>query len=159
VVNQQRDQQKGPAPQTGRANYTTVDKIPTGEEVLAGMFFLNKHPIIILFDSGASHDFISSTCAKKVRLSMVATEAPYVISTPGGWVDADQIVRKAPLELARRVFSTDLIILKGQGLDVILGMSWMKLHRAVLDIVGRLVHLDSPVYGKVILHLPMISHI
>jgi predicted aspartyl protease len=136
-----------------------VDKIPTGEEVLAGMFFLNKHPIIILFDSGASHDFISSTCAKKVRLSMVATEAPYVISTPGGWVDADQIVRKAPLELARRVFSTDLIILKGQGLDVILGMSWMKLHRAVLDIVGRLVHLDSPVYGKVILHLPMISHI
>jgi hypothetical protein len=159
VVNQQRDQQKGPAPQTGRANYTTVDKIPTGEEVLAGMFFLNKHPIIILFDSEASHDFISSTCAKKVRLSMVATEAPYVISTPGGWVDADQIVRKAPLELARRVFSTDLIILKGQGLDVILGMSWMKLHRAVLDIVGRLVHLDSPVYGKVILHLPMISHI
>jgi predicted aspartyl protease len=136
-----------------------VDKIPTGEEVLAGMFFLNKHPIIIMFDSGASHDFISSTCAKKVRLSMVATEAPYVISTPGGWVDADQIVRKAPLELARRVFSTDLIILKGQGLDVILGMSWMKLHRAVLDIVGRLVHLDSPVYGKVILHLPMISHI
>jgi hypothetical protein len=38
-------------------------------------------------------------------------------------VDEDQIVRKAPLELAGRVFSTDLIILKGQGLDVILGMS------------------------------------
>jgi hypothetical protein len=35
----------------------------------------------------------------------------------------------------------------------------MKMHRAVLDIVGRLVHLDSPVCGKVILHLPMISHI
>jgi hypothetical protein len=92
-------------------------------------------------------------------LSMVATEAPYVISTPRGRVDADRIVRKAPLELAKRVFSTDLIILKGQGLDVILGMSWMKLHRAVLDMAGRLVHLDSPVYGKVILHLPMISHI
>jgi hypothetical protein len=74
-------------------------------------------------------------------------------------VDADRIVCKAPLELARREFSTDLIILKGQGLDVILGMSWMKLHRAVLDIAGRLVHLDSPVYGKVILHLPMVSRI
>jgi hypothetical protein len=36
-------------------------------------------------------------------------------------------------------------------------MSWMKMHMAVLDIAGRLVHLDSPVYGKVILHLPMIS--
>jgi hypothetical protein len=33
----------------------------------------------------------------------------------------------------------------------------MKLHKAVLDIVDRLIHLDSPVYGKVTLHLPAIS--
>jgi hypothetical protein len=90
---------------------------------------------------------------------MVATEAPYVINTLGGRVDADQIVCKAPLELARRVFSTDLIILEGQGLDAILWMSWMKLHKVVLDIAGRLIHLDSPMYGKVILHLPAISRI
>jgi hypothetical protein len=134
-----------------------MDEIPTREEVLAGMFFLNEHPIIILFDSGASHNFISSACTKKAMLSMVTTEAPYVISTPGGRVDADRTVCKAPLELAGRVFSTDLIILKGQGLDVILGMSWMKLHKAALDIVGRLVHLNSPVYGNIILHLPTIS--
>jgi hypothetical protein len=57
--------------------------------VLADTFFLNEHLVIILFDSRASHDFISSTCAKKVMLSMVATEASYVISTPGGWMDAD----------------------------------------------------------------------
>jgi hypothetical protein len=106
------------------------------EEVLAGAFFLNEYLVIIQFDSGASHDFISSTCAKKAMLSMVAVEAPYVISTPGGRVDADQIVHKAPLELAGRVFRTDLIILKGQGLDVIFWMSWMKINRAVLDIVG-----------------------
>jgi hypothetical protein len=74
-------------------------------------------------------------------------------------VEADLIVRKAPLELAGRVFSTDLIILKGQGLDVILRMSCMKLHRVVLDIASQLVHLDSPVYGKVILHLPVVSRI
>jgi hypothetical protein len=136
-----------------------VDEIPIGEEVLACTFFLNECPIIILFDSRALHDFISSTCAKNAMMSMVAIEAPYVISTPGGQVDADQIVRKAPLELAERVFSTDLIILKGQGLDVILGMSWIKLHRVVLDIAGRLVHLDSLMYGKVILHLHAISRI
>jgi hypothetical protein len=127
VINQQRGQQKGPALRTGHANYTTVEEIPTGEQVLAGMFFLNEHPIIVSFGSGASHDFISSTCAKKAVLSMVATKAPYVISTPGGRVDVDRIVRKAPLKRAERVFSTDPIILKGQGLDVILGMSWMKL--------------------------------
>jgi hypothetical protein len=113
-----------------------MEEIPTGEEVLVGTLFLNEHPIIILFNSRVSHDFKSSTCAKKAMLSMLATEAPYLIHTPGGRVDADWIVHKAPLELVRRVFSTDLIILKGQGLDVILGMSWMKLHRAVLDIAG-----------------------
>jgi hypothetical protein len=67
---------------------------------------------------------------------MMAIEAPYVISTPGGQVDADRIVHKAPLELVRRVFRTDLIILEGQGLDVILGMSWIKRHGAVLDIAS-----------------------
>jgi hypothetical protein len=50
-----------------------MEEIPTEEEVLAGMFFLNEHPVIILFDSRASHDFISSTCAKKVMLSMCHT--------------------------------------------------------------------------------------
>jgi hypothetical protein len=68
MVNQQRGQQKGPTPWTGRTNYTTVEEIPTGEEVLAGTFFLNEHPVIILFNSGALHDFMSSTSAKKAKL-------------------------------------------------------------------------------------------
>jgi hypothetical protein len=38
-------------------------------------------------------------------------------------------------------------------------MSWMKAHRVVLDIADQLVHLDSLVYGEVILHLHAISHI
>jgi hypothetical protein len=109
MVNQQRGHQKGPTPRATHANYTTVEKIPTGEEVLAGTFSLNEHHVIILFNSGASHDFISSICAKKVMLFMVAMEAPYVISTPGGRVDADRIVHKVPLELAGRVFSTEIL--------------------------------------------------
>jgi hypothetical protein len=50
-------------------SYTTKE-IPTGEEVLAGTFFLNEYSIIILFDLGASHDFMSFTCAKKAKLSL-----------------------------------------------------------------------------------------
>jgi hypothetical protein len=84
VVNQQRGQQKGHVPRTGHANYTTLEEIPMGEEVLAGTFFLNEHPVIILFDSIASHDYMNSTYAKKVKLSLVASGAPYVISTPSG---------------------------------------------------------------------------
>jgi hypothetical protein len=74
-------------------------------------------------------------------------------------VDADRVVWKVPLDLSGRVFKTALIVLSGQGIDVILGMSWMKWHKAVLDISARLVHLNSPVYGKVTLLLPMISRI
>jgi hypothetical protein len=106
-----------------------------------------------------SHDFMSSTCAKKAKLSLVASRAPYVISTPEGRVHADRIVQRAPLELSGRIFNTNLIVLSGEGIDVILGMRWMKMHWVVLDIADRLVHLDSPVYGKVNLHLPAISRI
>jgi hypothetical protein len=44
-----------------------MEEIPTGEEVIAGMFFLNEHSIIILFDSGALHGFMSSNYAKKAK--------------------------------------------------------------------------------------------
>jgi hypothetical protein len=159
VVHQQRCHQRGPTPWIGRANYTAVEVIPIGEEELTSMFFLHNHPIIILFDSGASHDFMSSVCAKKAKLSLVTTEAPYVISTPRGRVDVDRIVQKVSLEMVGWIFHTNLIILSGQGIDVILGMSLMKLHKVVLDIVAHLVHLNSPVYVKVTLHLSTISHI
>jgi hypothetical protein len=87
--------------------------MPTGVEVLAGTFFLNDQSIIILFDSEASLDFMSSTCAKKARLTLVASGTPYVISTPGGRVDADRIVQKVPLDLVGRIFETNIIVLIG----------------------------------------------
>jgi hypothetical protein len=33
----------------------------------------------------------------------------------------------------------------------------MKMHKAVLDILVRLVHLNSPMYGKITMHLPAIA--
>jgi hypothetical protein len=72
-------------------------------------------------------------------------------------VGTDHIVQKVPLELSGRVISTNLIILSGHGIVVILGMRWMMLHKVVLDIATRLVHLYSPVHGKVTLHLPVVA--
>jgi hypothetical protein len=76
MANQKKSQQWDPVQQSGRTNYTTVEEITTKEEVLAGTFFLNEHPVIILFDSGASHDFISTACGERVRLTVVASGAP-----------------------------------------------------------------------------------
>jgi hypothetical protein len=142
-----------------RVNNTTMEEIPTGEEVLASTFFLNECPIIMLFDSRASHDFMSSACAERAKLTLVVLGALYVISTPRSQVDADRMAQKVSLKLSWGVFSTNLIILSGHRIYVILGLNWMKLHKVILDIFVRLVHLNSPVYGKVIMHLPAISRI
>jgi hypothetical protein len=74
-------------------------------------------------------------------------------------VVADRMARKIPLELVGRVFPTSLIILESQGIDVILGMNWMKMNQAVLDISARLVHLDSPIFDKISLQLPPVAHL
>jgi hypothetical protein len=78
-----------------------VEEIPPSEEVLAGTFFLYEHPIIILFNSGASHDFMSLACAQKAEFTLYATPMPYSISTPESRVVADQMIHKIPLELVR----------------------------------------------------------
>jgi hypothetical protein len=73
-----------PMLRSDRVNHTTVKDISEGEEVLAGTFLLFGCPIIILFDSGASHDFMSSACAKRVELSLTVAKPSYMISTSGG---------------------------------------------------------------------------
>jgi hypothetical protein len=156
TVIQSRGQHMAPVSRSGRVNHTTVEDIPEGEEVLVGTFLLFGHPIIILFDSGASHNFMSSACAKRVELSLTVAKPSYMISTPRGQVVANHIAREISLELVGHVFPTHLVILDGQGIDVILGMSWMKLHKAILDIAKRLDRLDSPIYGKVTLCLPVV---
>jgi hypothetical protein len=91
IANQQKSHHRGPTQRSGHPNYTTVEEIPAGEEVLAGTFFLNEHHIIILFHSGALHNFVSSVGAKRASLTLVALRVPYVISTSEGWVDIDHI--------------------------------------------------------------------
>jgi hypothetical protein len=50
-----------------------------------------------------------------------------MILTPGGnIITTQQLIINAPLNLARKVYKTHLIILDGQGIDVILRMSWMR---------------------------------
>jgi hypothetical protein len=68
-----------------------------------GTFFLNEYSIIILFDSRASHDFMSSACAERANLTIVASGASYVISTPRGRVDVDYIAHKISLKFSRSI--------------------------------------------------------
>jgi hypothetical protein len=139
---------------TGRVNYTTLEDVPKGEQVLAGLFSLNGHPIVVLFYSGATHNFISMACTKSRWLTITHLSIPYMISTPEGKTVTQYLAKNTPLNLGGKVYKASLIILDSQGIDVILGMSWMKEYKAVLDIAARTVHLGSSTHGSVSLRLP-----
>ena len=42
-----------------RVYSTTMDEIPEGEPITAGKFPVNENPVVVLFDSGSSHSFMS----------------------------------------------------------------------------------------------------
>jgi hypothetical protein len=49
----------------GRVNFTTLSELSEGAPVMTGTFTLHHHPTIILFDSGATHSFISTRFGTK----------------------------------------------------------------------------------------------
>jgi len=65
----------------------------------------------------------------------------------------DEHLRMVPLQLGSNAYPSSLIILEGQGIDVILGMRWMKYHKAVLDLDKRQIYLDSPLHGPSVLSI------
>jgi predicted aspartyl protease len=48
---------------------------------MTGTFSINHQPVIILFDSGATHSFISSKCGTKIGLDLYPTSGAYMIAT------------------------------------------------------------------------------
>jgi hypothetical protein len=96
---------------TGRVNNTTLEDCAEGEQVLAGMFSLNGHPIVVLFDSGVTHNFISMACTKSRRLTITHLSTPYVISTPRGKTVTRYLAKNTPLNLGGKVYKASLIIL------------------------------------------------
>jgi hypothetical protein len=100
-----------------------MEDIPEGEQVLTGTFSLNGYPIVILFDSGVTHDFLNIACTQKCQLVIEHIHTPYMISTRGGKVFTKQVVVNPSLNLKGRVYKTCLIVLDRQGINVILGMN------------------------------------
>jgi hypothetical protein len=78
---------------------------------------------------------------------------PYRISTPGGNIITKQVVLSIPLNLTGKLYKASLIVLDGKGINVILGMSWMKEHRTLLDTVAHTMQLSTLDHGMVILQL------
>ena len=126
---------------------------------MSGTFSINYHPAVILFDSGASHIFISSKFGARIGLDFCHTKGSIMISTPGGKVASNQIVHNAPLKMGSKTIPTTLILLPLQGMDIILGMDWMNRHGVLLDISSRQIEINSPTHGLSVLYLPHSKHV
>jgi predicted aspartyl protease len=112
----------------GRVNFTTPSELPEGAPIMTGTFSINHQPVIILFDSGATHSFISSKCGTKIGLNLYPTSGAYTIATPGGKISSNQVCRSVPIQMGRNLVRTDLLLFDLEGMDVLLGMDWMTRH-------------------------------
>jgi hypothetical protein len=115
----------------GKLNFTAMSDILEGASVLTGTFSINNTPIKILFDSGATHSFISENLLGKLGLKGMQTKSAYKITTPGGNISSHLVTFGVPLRLGSRVIQSNLITIKLEGMDVILGMEWMTQHKVV----------------------------
>ena len=68
----------------GQVHYTTLKGILEGASVMSGMFSVNGYPITVLFDSGASHTFISKEGASRLGLKIENMPSLYNNHSPGG---------------------------------------------------------------------------
>ena len=85
----------------GYVHYTTIEEIPADEVVTTGTFLVNQHPVVVLFDSGASHSFMSQTFVSKHNQRVVTIDkGSYYISAVGNQISTNQIVKDVCISIS-----------------------------------------------------------
>jgi hypothetical protein len=82
-----------------KVNHVTVDEAQEAPDVAIGMFFINDTSTIMLFDSGASHSFISTAYVEKHNLPIALLRCQMIVSSPGGDMHARQLCPKVNLQI------------------------------------------------------------
>jgi hypothetical protein len=95
---------------------------PEGEPIMMGTFLVANYPRVILFDYGASHTFISKKFMEKHCIPCTESREGFIIHSPGGQIFTKEVAFHVPVILAEWDFPTNMIVLKGQDIDVILGI-------------------------------------
>jgi hypothetical protein len=88
----------------------------------------------VLFDSGATHSFISSSYVKLRRLSTEPLEHNICVATPvGDAIIYRKCVDNSPIEIEGKILPAKLAVFGMLGFDVILGMYWLSKYKANID--------------------------
>ncbi|KAL1213452.1 RNA-directed DNA polymerase-like protein [Cardamine amara subsp. amara] len=87
---------------------------------------IQGEPVIMLIDSGASHNFISQQVVNKLGLKIDKTKGYGVIMGSGMAVRGEGICRQAKLEMQGYTVSTSFLPLKLGNADIIMGVQWLE---------------------------------
>ena len=88
----------------------------------------------MLYDSGATHSFVSNECVRRLRLVIQELGCELIVVTPtSGEVSTSFVCEGCPMEVAGCRFKVNIICLPMEGLNVILGMNWLSRNHIVID--------------------------
>ncbi|XP_056850592.1 uncharacterized protein LOC108827423 [Raphanus sativus] len=105
-----------------------------GAEPIAGLVSVGGEPAHTLFDSGASHSFVSPRLVKSWSFRGVFEPKAKQIQTAGTErLGTIGVHRNVPVMLGGVDLLGDLTEMEMSFYDVILGMDWLTRHRVVLD--------------------------
>jgi hypothetical protein len=95
----------------GKLNITTLKELPEGAPIMTCIFSVFNQRALILFDSGASHSFISQKFSAKCQLPFYHTKGSFMIATPGGKIATNQLNHSVPIQLGSHIIKTTLLVL------------------------------------------------
>jgi len=98
----------------------------------------------VLFDSGATHSFIS--CLEKLKLFVSSLNKDQVVTS--GFVLTSNVCLNCPVEIFGRTFLIDLISLPLRQIDLILGMDWLSSNQVLLNCFDITVVFDDSGVSK-----------
>jgi hypothetical protein len=121
-----------------------VEQAQEAPDVVIGMFLINDTSAVVLFDSRASHSFISAAYVGKHNLPLTLQRCQMIVSSLGGDMPARQLCPKVNLKIRGVDFVTNLIVLESMGIDVILGMDWLSKYKVLIDCAKKSIKLTTP---------------
>ncbi|XP_074299739.1 uncharacterized protein LOC141630895 [Silene latifolia] len=112
--------------------------------VVTGTFLVNSKPTFVLFNSGATHSFISREHVRALNLTAYDRVVDSVIVPSGESMPCDRIYTSVPIQIGEVVFHCDLMEFPLGGFEVILGMDWLGRYKAFIDCYQKKISLRGP---------------
>jgi hypothetical protein len=144
IQNKQQTPRSGKGFSIARVNQVSADATPDGDDITLGIFYINAISATILFDSGATHSFMSAQYANTNELPLKIMKTPMIVITPKGPIEANHMTQKLTLTIIGREFGATAIILEASNIDLILGMSWLRKEKAIIYCGRCTIELTSP---------------